>query len=140
MPTPPPTDYFVADCFSLKAIAETTSNQLKAEAIGMLEQGGIRVPTAVWHEFCDMFPEQAEALGEHVQDRIRAKNTYDIAAAALADAHPGMLDFGPYETFTDWTAAAIASEEGAVLLTSSQRMGFYASLNACECRDVSSLV
>ncbi|MBU8544891.1 MULTISPECIES: hypothetical protein [Roseomonadaceae] len=108
--------YFVADSRFLLFFAETKNNRAISVLGKMLERGEIRVPIAVWHEFEDMYADEAAAIEQYVKFKIRRKLLYTAQAAQLADALGGNLHFEPYGN-SDWDAVGVATAEGMPIVS-----------------------
>jgi hypothetical protein len=128
----------IVDCAGLHEIATTQSNSIKTICIDLLSKGIIGVPACVWHEFEELYEDEAATLAPFVKHKVRMQKNYRIGAAAIADKLNSGFSLSPYDEKTDWYAASICTIEGYTLLTIAQLMNQYQRMG-CKIQEVSSL-
>lgn len=130
---------YLIDSHGLRAIAMTRSNRLKAHCLDLLQRGVIAVPNCVWDEFKEAYDDEAEDMGPAITTKISANKKYNAGVAKIADQLNSKFSVSPYDTATDFFAAAIAVSEGYTLITTTEQLTFYSSLNSCKAIDLTSL-
>jgi hypothetical protein len=123
----------ILDTDGLHRIA-TASGNLKSTLLDHLENGLIGVPSCVWHEFEELYEEEAEALKPFLTTRIIMKRGYYVGAARIADNLNSGFPRGAYDDSVELFTAAIASAKGCRIITSLAQVSVYEAMG-CEATD-----
>jgi hypothetical protein len=127
----------VVDCAGLHEIGSTKSNNLKTLYLDNLKSGNIGVPAIVWHEYKELYEEEAVEIEPFVSRKIRITRKYQVGAARIADQKNSGFSRGPYDGESDLYTAAIASIEDYILLTTTDQLREYDGMD-CNVSDLSS--
>ncbi|TIU43796.1 MAG: hypothetical protein E5W31_02560 [Mesorhizobium sp.] len=119
-------------------VAMQTSGNLKASLLEQISSGAIGIPAMVWHEFKELYPDQADKLEPYVSATIRmGKRAYMAKAGSIAEKLNSGFNAGPYDSGLEIQIAAIASVEKRPILTSASQLGRYKKM-ACGAVDLDS--
>jgi hypothetical protein len=115
------------------------SDNMRAIILAKLADGTIGVPTIVWNEFEEIYPEEALTVVEHVTNKIRMKPAYHHGAAGIADGLNSGFPRGSHDQQTDLYTAAVANCEGYTVLTAEGATPHYENFG-CNCFDLETWV
>ena len=125
---------YVLDLKGILSWTNATGNEQAAITEAVLD-GSIEIYNRTWREFCDAYPDEAEALNgiEFVKQKVMPEHR--LQAAALADQKKATFGFfGLSNTDGEWTIAAIAVTTGSFIITDMRtQTRFYDQLGDCIC-------
>ncbi|WP_132595001.1 hypothetical protein [Rhizobium sp. BK068] len=128
----------MADTHGLFEIAMQASGNLRTSLLDQISSGEIGIPSMVWQEFRDLYPQEATSLEPFVTSTIgMRKRAYTAKAGSIAEKLNSGFIQGPYESGIDIQVAAIASVEKCHVLTSKLQIAHYKKM-ACNATDLES--
>lgn len=128
----------LADTHGLLEVALQMSGNLKTSLLEQISSGVIGVPSMVWKEFKDLYPDEATELEPYIAATATVgmrKRAYTAKAGSIAEKLNSGFTAGPYDSGIEIQVAAIASIEKWSILTSKSQLTQYKKM-ACEAVDL----
>jgi hypothetical protein len=138
MKTDAPLPKFIVDCHVLEQFASSGSNAIRAKLLDGFSSGDIAIPSRVWAEFVELYPEAADEIEAVNPAILPLLPAHRAQAGILASRANSGFRPEPYHN-TDWLAAATAEASKRPLITVSRKVGFYAQMLTVETIDISTV-